>query len=497
MRILYLDLDALNPSHLSCYGYHRNTSPTIDQIAAEGLRCTNVYTPDAPCLPSRTAFYSGRFGIHTGVVGHGGSAAQPKIQGKDRGFRDHFDEKGFARQLQKAGYHTAMISPFGQRHAAWQFYAGFNEIHNTGGGGSESAEVVQPVIEKWFNDHASEDNWYMHINFWDIHTPYRAPMDYPNPFENQPIADWLTEDLLAKHIKKTGPHSASDLGMYNDSDVEKWPRTPNRITDMDSLKQWIDGYDVAIRYVDDKIKWMVEKLKADGVYEDTVIIISADHGENQGDLGIYGEHGTADHATCHIPMIVKWPGGAQGKVDNELHYNVDWAPTVMDMIGAEKPDIWDGKSYAATVKDGTPDGHEDIVISQCCHVCQRSARWGKWLYIRTYHDGFHLFDDEMLFDLENDPHETTNLAADHPELCKEGAYRLMGWHDKQMQKMAKQSNDSVDPLWTVIREGGPHHTHHNQGPKVLVNYIERLKKTGREDGAKALSEKYADYLATL
>lgn len=495
MRILYLDLDALNPSHLSCYGYHRNTSPTIDAIAAEGLRCTNVYTPDAPCLPSRTAFYSGRFGIHTGVVGHGGTAAQPKVQGKDRGFRDHFDEKGFARQLQRSGYHTAMISPFGQRHAAWHFYAAFNEIHNTGKGGMESAEEVMPVVEKWFGDNVAKDNWYLHINFWDIHTPYRAPLGYPNPFENEPIADWLNEDLLAKHMKKTGPHSCSDLGMYSDNNIKDFPRQPLRVTDMDSLKQWIDGYDIAIRYVDDQIKWMIEKLKAEGVYEDTVIIISADHGENQGDLGIYGEHGTADQGTCHIPMIVKWPGGAQGKVDDGLHYNVDWAPTVMDMIGMDKPDIWDGVSYAATVKDGTPAGREDLVVSQCCHVCQRSSRWDKWLYIRTYHDGFHLFDQEMLFDLENDPHETTNLAATHPDVCREGAHRLMRWHDAQMQKMAINSNDVVDPLWTVIREGGPHHTHHNQGAKVLKQYIERLKATGREDGAKALSEKYADKLA--
>ena len=121
MIILYLDLDALNPRHLSCYGYHRNTSPTIDAIAAEGLRCDNVYTPDAPCLPSRTAFYQGRFGIQTGVVGHGGTAADPKRQGKERGFRSVYEEGSFPRQLQKAGYHTAMISPFGQRHAAHQF----------------------------------------------------------------------------------------------------------------------------------------------------------------------------------------------------------------------------------------------------------------------------------------------------------------------------------------------------------------------------------------
>ena len=76
MRILYLDLDALNPTHLGCYGYHRNTSPTIDKIAAEGIRFNQVYTTDAPCLPSRTAFYSGQFGIHSGVVGHGGTAVR-------------------------------------------------------------------------------------------------------------------------------------------------------------------------------------------------------------------------------------------------------------------------------------------------------------------------------------------------------------------------------------------------------------------------------------
>jgi choline-sulfatase len=135
VRILYIDIDSQRPDHLGCYGYHRNTSPTIDAIAREGVRFDRCYTPDAPCLPSRTALYSGRFGIQTGVVGHGGSAAQPKVEGRGRGFSDHFGERGLAKQLQKLGFHTAMISPFGQRHGAHWFYAGFNEIHNTGDAG--------------------------------------------------------------------------------------------------------------------------------------------------------------------------------------------------------------------------------------------------------------------------------------------------------------------------------------------------------------------------
>ena len=74
MRIIYIDVDSLRADHLGCYGYHRNTSPNIDAIARRGVRFSDCWASDAPCLPSRTALYSGRFGIHTGVVGHCGTA---------------------------------------------------------------------------------------------------------------------------------------------------------------------------------------------------------------------------------------------------------------------------------------------------------------------------------------------------------------------------------------------------------------------------------------
>ncbi len=206
MRILYLDLDALNPTHLGCYGYHRDTSPNIDRVAATGVRFDGVYCSDAPCLPSRTALYQGRFGIHTGVVGHGGTAADPKREGAGRGFRSTYEEDSFPRKLQQLGFHTAMISPFGQRHAAHQYYAGFHEIHNTGEGGQEPVETVEPVLNRWLDANAAGDGWYLHLNFWDIHTNYRVPEGYGNPFEGEPVADWYTDDLIARHVKRGGPH---------------------------------------------------------------------------------------------------------------------------------------------------------------------------------------------------------------------------------------------------------------------------------------------------
>ena len=509
MRIVYLDLDALNPSHLGCYGYHRNTSPTIDAIAGEGTRLEQVYCSDAPCLPSRTALYTGRFGIHTGVVGHGGTAADPRRQGKTRGFRSTYEEDSFPRKLQQLGLHTAMISPFGQRHAAHHYYAGFEEIHNTGQGGAEPVEVTQPVVRKWLADNAAGDNWYLHVNYWDIHTDYRVPLDYGEPFAGEPVADWFTDEVIERHAKRGGPHSAQDLGMYRDSNTDKAPRTPARITDRASLKKWIDGYDTAIRYVDDAIAEIVAMLKDAGVYDETAIVISADHGENQGDLGIYGEHGTADAATCRIPMIVKWPGVAGGRVDGGLHYGLDWPPTCLALMNAadQCPDVWDGRDYSAALTGDAPTtaaGRDELVLSQCAHVVQRSVRFDdgdrRWLYIRTYHDGLHPFEKHMLFDLATDPHEQNDVAADHPQVLREAAWRLMNWHDAAMATVVRDYNEATDPLWTVVNEGGPFHAATNpytRQPVDIEEYAQRLESTGRAEAAALLRRRYTDGVTAL
>ena len=494
MRILYIDIDSQRPDHLGCYGYHRKTSPAIDQLAREGLLCERVYTPDAPCLPSRSALYSGRFGIQTGVVGHSGIASQPKVEGPEsRGFQDTFSEKGLAGKLQKLGFHTAVISPFGARHSAHWFYAGFKEMHNTGKDGMESAEEVMPTVDKWLAHWAAKDKWYLHINFWDVHTPARVPMEFGEPFANDPIPEWLNdEDLIRRHNKMPGPKSSLDISMWDDREKPHWPRYIGKVTDRAGMKKLIDGYDTGIRYVDDQIARIVATLKKAGVYEDTAIIISGDHGENLGELGIYTEHGTADEATCHIPMIIKYPGGVKGARDPGFHYNLDLVPTLIELLGGKEESIWDGKSFADTVRQGTNTGRAEVVMSHCCHTCQRSVRWDKWLYICTYHDWFHLFPREMVFDLESDPHEQNDLSGKRPDICQEGAWRLSRWHDAQMQKMAVTSSDSVDPLWTVIREGRAILNGHDKpgGAPQFNRYLERLDATGRKEGADALRRKY-------
>jgi len=471
MRILYLDLDTLRPDHLGCYGYHRNTSPNIDAIAREGVRFDHYHCSDAPCLPSRAALTTGRYGIHSGVVGHGGTAADMRLTGASRGFRDPLDRDSFAANFRHAGLHTASISPFAERHSAWWFYAGYNEMHNTGKGGLESAEEVTPVVLDWIARNAARDDWFLHVNYWDPHTPYRAPADFGDPFAGEPLPAWLTEETLVRHRAMVGPHGAREIAMYHNGTDPRFPRQLGEIRDMEDLRRFVDGYDTGIRYMDEHIGRLFSALSDAGVMDDLAIIISSDHGENMGELGLYGEHGTADETTTRVPLIIRWPGAAAGHVDTGLHVNVDLSPTMADLLGTAKSERWDGHSFALALQ-GEACGRDHLVVSQCAHVCQRSVRMGPWLYIRTYHDFYHLWPEEMLFNLETDPHEERDLATERPDIVRDCAAKLLGWHDEMMATMP--AGVAEDPMRTVLAEGGPLHSRGE-----LAKYCEFLEKTDR------------------
>lgn len=484
MRILYLDIDSLRPDHLGCYGYHRNTSPIIDALAARGVRFTNFHVTDAPCLPSRSALFSGRCGFHTGVINHGGVAAQPFIEGPDRAFRDLFGTTGWMAALRRAGLKTVTISPFGERHSAWHWYAGFNEIYNTGKCGLESAEEVSPVALDWIGRNAQNDNWFLHVNLWDPHTPYRAPESFGNPFENEPLPSWLTEEVRQQHWNGCGPHSAQEIGGYDGKANTKYPRQPAQANSMDGVRAMFDGYDCGVRYADEHVGRMLDALEAAGVLHETVIVISSDHGENLGEFNIYGDHQTADYITTRVPLIVVWPGITEsqaGRVDEALHYHYDFAATMLELCGVSVPDNWDGVPFTQAFHNGSEAGRDYLVVSQGAWSCQRSVRWDDYLCIRSYHDGHHAFPDVMLFNVKDDPHEQHDLAPAQPGLVNQAMQMLDEWHGNMM----RTATHPHDPMALVMSEGGPLHTRGE-----LAKYLVRLRETGREQWANVLAQKH-------
>lgn len=486
MRVLLFDIDTLRSDHLGCYGYGRDTSPAIDAIAAEGVRFADYYCPNAPCLPARASLITGQYGIHNGVVGHGGTAADLRLQGAQRSFTDACSENGLFMQFRRAGMHTVSFSSFAERHSAWWFNAGFNECYNVGKRGGESAEMITPQVLDWLNRNGEQDNWMLHVHYWDPHTPYRTPAAYESRFAQQPLPeDWIDADVFAQHLLHIGPHSANEINMWNDDTFTQWPKHPGKLETCEDAKHFLDLYDDGVRFTDDNIAQILSLLKQKGLYDDDLaIIVTSDHGEDLGELGLYGEHALADEPVCHIPMIIKWPGARKGAVANGFHDNVDLLPTVQELLHIQPADnqyLCDGISYAKTLWTGESCARPYAVLTQCAHVCQRSVRFDHYVYLRTIHGGYHLFPREMLFDLTADPHEQHNLAEAFPALCAKGAKMILDWQEE----MLKTSKSEIDPMWTVMREGGPEHCRGH-----LQNYMERIAHTPRAYGIPLLQQQY-------
>ncbi len=482
MRILYIDIDTLRADHLGCYGYHRDTSPNIDALASNGQRFTNVYASDVPCLPSRTALITGQFGFRTGVINHGGRAANLDLapEGPRRHFMTRLSMNSWASRFYWAGYRTASFSSFPLRHSAPWWTIGFQESINAAHNmGVERADQIVPDVLGWIDRNGRDENWLCHVHLWDPHTPYNAPAEYNNPFESDAIPRWYTEDVRAAHWAQGGPHSAQEpWGFRPDEWGAPPPRHPWNLSNLDDVKKMFDGYDVGVRYADDHVGMLLNRLADLGVLEDTLVMLSSDHGEGFGELGVYADHQAADQATANIPMILHGPG-ITTRVDQGLHYHLDIAATIVELAGLPLPKAgsWDGESVHKSIQTGIDQGRDHLIVTQGAWSCQRGVRFRENLYLATRHDGYHDWPDEMLFNIDTDPHEQHNLVEVETHTAEFARGLLSRWIDEQRGRRG----DGVDPMDWVIEEGGPYHVRGH-----LPQYLERLRSTGRSTVADRL-----------
>ena len=318
--------------------------------------------------------------------------------------------------------------------------------------------------------------------FGTPHTPYDTPAAFDNPFAADPIEPWLTQAILDEQNRSFGPHSATEVPDYEPELPPVWRMGVPQIRNLAEAKVHLDGYDTGIRYADEYVGKILADLAALGIAGETAVIISADHGENQGELNVWGDHQTADLITNRLPLIIHWPGVTDdlaGTTVRGLHYHLDFGATVVDLLGGERPSAWDGRSFAQVLQ-GEETGRDYLVLSQGAWSCQRSVRWDNWLLIRTYHTGMKAFPAYMLFDVVADPHETTNLAAQRPDILGHGLQLLDEWLGLQMNQAWRG-----DPFWGIMAEGGPLHA--NEHSLEWHNYLHRLRDTGRGHHAEKLA----------
>jgi arylsulfatase A-like enzyme len=182
-------------------------------------------------------------------------------------------------------------------------------------------------------------------------------------------------------------------------------------------------YAAGVSYVDDHVGRVVADLEARGLYDDALIVLVSDHGEHLGEHGIYYGHSLPYREVLHVPLIIKWPGNEHaGTVVTERVSIMDVLPTLLEVTGQEIPPGLDGRSLV-----GAPEGRghgASLMVAEQGETPEQYCKTlleGRWkLMLFWVRGGF----VPVLFDVEADPQEIYNVAADHPEVVERMTARI-------------------------------------------------------------------------
>jgi len=485
MRIIYFDIDCLRWDRLHINGNPRPTTPTIDAVAQRGANFTNCHTSDAPCLPSRAAFFSGRFGVNNGAICHEGPAQTLRYPG-DGHWHDP-SRQHWLRVMQQAGWKTVSFSGFAQRHQVWWYNCGFTDsFSNQLPGGSESAEYIEGHVAPWLEANGQSDRWFMHINFWDTHTPYnRQPRRYNRMMEEIPGQPWPTDEQIREDYERWfGPRTARDWFISSggrnpwSEKGERWWDVPERITNRADFDKFLVGYDASLRYVDETIDRLLGILEKQGVLEQTLVVVSTDHGEAIAEQGMYFEHGNCSEGVNHIPLVLAGPGVKEGVTCDELIYQFDAIPFLLESAGCNVPGRLDCGDLTPAVRGELFAGRDHLVLGCGIYSFQRAVRTRTHRLILTVHPGYYPQEERVLVDLTSDPLGRINLV----EKDAQTADRLEALYSRWWRRYCSGVDASTDPF-TLMGEYGAY----TYGEPEDI--IEILEGEGRTDQAATLRDR--------
>jgi arylsulfatase A-like enzyme len=440
--VIYLDIDSLRPDHLGAYGYDHETTPHIDELAEDSVMFANAYAANSPCMPSRAGLLSGRYGVDNGVETHG-SRGQILDQPSSWDVDERADWDGHMEDywtLPELFFHerrqTGAVSSFPRHPALWfhQTWHEFRQPQEPQGDretfatprGEEVTSQTLDILERY----ADDDGFLLYSQFWDPHVPYKRPEEEKEQFMDGALPPYPTEDQIEEHRTWDTLGNAADTGIDGPEDLQKL----------------IASYDAEVHHVDRQVGTILDELREQDLYDEVLIVLTADHGEEFGENGVYGKHWSAHEGTQQIPLIVKPPSGADGSERDELVTNVDIAPTIADYADLDTPASWQGASLRPIVEDTDPDWRDVLVLDHGLYTAQRAVRTEDWKLIETYHPGDweEQLPERQLYRMD-DHWEQDNMAEARPETVE----RLAGAKEDWLQ----QYRDDSEPLRAVAEEG--------------------------------------------
>lgn len=428
---LLVTIDSLRADHVSHLGYKRDTTPNIDNLAEDGATFTNAFAHSCSTRPSfpsiLTSAYSTMYGGYERV-----SEDQTIIS-------EFFDDEGY----QTAGFHSNLYLS-----GDFNYDRGFDTFYDSKTDPSPTARLRQAVKDRldsdgvvyqtlarifdvterqvganigsayvtadeitdlavdWIGKTEEASPKFLWVHYMDVHHPYVPPTEYQSEFREEPISERHSIQLRRKMIEE-----------------------PDAVSEEERSKI-IDLYDAEIRFCDDEIGRLISRAR--DAWDGVNVMVTSDHGEAFGEHGKFSHHATFHDEVIHVPLV--FHDGRHSGTYDEFVGLLDVSPSLVDAVGLPLPENFHGYSFQELFSD---DWERDYIIGDWINTNTDERRLAyrddRWKYIQ--------FENKKeLFDLDDDPGETTNVVGQHTDVVR----RCRDAIDQHIQRVAQTDTDLGD-----------------------------------------------------
>lgn len=429
-NIVFFGIDSLRADRMSCYGYHRLTTPYIDRFAQGGTLFEKTYSPYIPTTSGYGSMLTGMDVITTQMVAlrHQGPL-RPEVKTMPEILRDN-------------GYTSTCIG-FGGNPASRGFdkYIEFPGWGSWNAGRSPKAENLNAVAVPELDRLAKgKEPFLLFLRHMDPHSPYLPPGQFERMFYHGNETDRKNRSMDAvMAFKPFCDYFASWM--------------PPGISDVEYI---LAQYDGAVAYMDSCIQVLFQQLESKGLLENTMVVINSDHGETLYDHDCFFDHHGLYDQTLHVPLILHFPGKVPaGQRVSGYNMHKDLLPTMLELLGIDSGIPFDGRSLLPMVR-GEVDSHEsEFYITECTWMRKHGWRTPQWKFFEALEPDFHFKPPVELYNLVEDPGELVNLAESQPDVVKHLRARMKAW-------IAKREEETG--LKNPIHHQGDWHGHKGVGP---------------------------------
>ena len=375
LNLLILAVDTLRADRMSCYGHHRLTTPHIDRLAAQGALYERAYAPNVPTTPAYSSMLTGMDVMSTRMV-----ALQP-----NEPLPEHL--RTLPDLLRARSYVSACIGFQGEQQEAR--YRGFDHYHNfrswmsweerPGDKAEKLNDDALPLLDEFTR---SGQPWLLFLRHMDPHAPYLPPAPFDRLFYSGNETDPAHLDAPSRSMKPV-----FDFAPFAEF-FKSW--MPPGVTDAEYV---IAQYDGALAYMDACLQRLLTRLEELGIAEQTVVMLTGDHGESFLEHDCYFDHHGLYEPVIHVPLIIRAPGRvpAGARVPGYVTHQ-DLLPTVLDLLGehrlARRLKL-DGQSVLPLARGERATNYAELYLTECTWMRKRGWRTPEWKLIEAMEPDFH------------------------------------------------------------------------------------------------------------